>query len=213
MKINELWNNGSELDWKEALSKYYESPFVKKNIKLERRMEKLSPSDVQDMSTKEFYRFLYDEYFVWKYTAPNRLATTRKSLQKYELEDLKPLGIIKKSIMTAYKNDPADTKILLDAATSIYGLGTAGASGLLSILFPQYYGTVDQFLVYALLKVTNLPEHSRLQSINPLNIKIKDGIILENILREKAEELNQKFGSQDWTPRKIDMVLWATDRD
>lgn len=46
-------------------------------------MEELRPEVVERMSASEFYQFLHDKYFVWKYTAKNRLATTRSHLRKY----------------------------------------------------------------------------------------------------------------------------------
>ena len=209
MSVNELWHNGSESDWKEALSNYYNNPYDKD---LEDRMEELLPSDIDKMSVQEFYTFLYDEYFVWKYTAKNRLATTRKSLSKYESEGMNSLAKIKKGIIRAYEDDPNDTEELLEIARRINGLGIAGASGLLSILFPKHYGTLDQFIVYALRKVDNLPEHNKLASINPQNLTVKDGVLLESILRRKADELNHRFNTDEWTPRRLDMVLWAIDR-
>ena len=165
------------------------------------------------MSVEEFYCFLRDEYFVWKYTAPNRLATTRKSLSSYETDGMNDLEKIQKDLFSAYKKSPEDTDTLLEIVKRIKGLGTAGASGLLAIMFPKQYGTVDQFLVYSLLKVNNLPEHSRIEKMNAQGLRVKDGVILVDILRKKATELNKKFNSSEWTPRKIDMVLWAVDRN
>ena len=209
MIINALWNNGNESDWKDALAIYYNNPYDKA---LEDRMERLMPSDIEKMSVKEFYSFLYDEYFVWKYTAKNRLATTRKALSKYETEGLNKLAGIQREILLAYKENPNDSEKLITITKEIYGLGTAGATGLLSILYPDYYGTLDQFLVYALLEIDNLPEHNRLKTINSLSITIKDGVVLERILRKKAKELNTRFETNEWTPRRLDMVLWATGR-
>ena len=212
MEINQLWHNGTESDWKAELDKYYSHPFVRNNIDLENRMERLVPSDIDRMSSNEFYLFLRDEYFVWKFTAKNRLATARKALAKYEKEGMGSLAKIQRKIMFAYENDPDNTEELLEVAKRIHGLGTSGASGLLSIMFPEHYGTIDQFSISALLEVDNLPEHNALMRMNPQNLTVKDGVILENTLRKKAKELNRKFESTEWTPRRIDMVLWATDR-
>lgn len=212
MDINRLWHEGNESDWKAELDRYYDSPFVRANIELEKRMEKLVFADIERMSVNEFYIFLRDEYFVWKFTAKNRLATTRKALTKYETEGMNTLAKIQRKILFAFENDPNDSKELLEITKSIHGLGTAGASGLLSILFPEHYGTVDQFLVLALLNVDNLTEHKILERMNPQNLTVNDGVVLENILRNKAIELNQRFESSIWTPRKMDMVLWTIGR-
>ena len=209
MILNMLWNEGKESDWKEALVKYYSNPYDRY---LERRMEELLPSDLEMMNVNEFYSFLYDEYFVWKYTAKNRLATTRNSLLKYESEGLAALEHIQHSIIQAYNEDPNDTGTLLEITRRIHGLGIAGASGLLSVFYPEYYGALSQFLVYSLLEVDGLKEHDLLLQINPQILTMKDGILLESILRSKATDLNLQFNTTEWTPRKIDMILWAIDR-
>jgi hypothetical protein len=41
---------------------------------------------------------------------------------------------------------------------------------------------------------------------------ISDGVKLIEIMREKARELNIRFSTRLWTPRRIDMVLWVADR-
>lgn len=48
--------------------------------------------------------------------------------------------------------------------------------------------------------------------MNPLGLKVRDCVVLEDIYRRKARELNERFQSIDWTPRKMDMILWASDR-
>ena len=212
MSVNYLWNDGNATDWNAALAKYYDSPFVKDHIELEKRMEELLPDDVQRMSPQEFYVFLRDEYFVWKYTAKNRLETTRRALAKYETEGFDSLGSIKRRIIRDFEDDPNDTENLLESAKRIHGLGIAGASGLLSIMFPEYYGTLDQFLVLALRNVHGLIEHELLMEINEEDLTLRDGILLEAILRSKAAELNERFDTTAWTPRKLDMILWVIDR-
>jgi hypothetical protein len=104
---------------------------------------------------------------------------------------------------------PTDVKAGLKAAMQIRGLGTAGASGLLSLLFPELYGTVDQFVVKALLQVPDLPERQQLERMNPEGLTVSQGVILIEIMACKAQQLNVQFDSQEWTPRKVDMVLWA----
>jgi hypothetical protein len=36
----------------------------------------------------------------------------------------------------------------------------------------------------------------------------KDALLLIEIMRRKATELNTLFHSDEWTPRKVDMILW-----
>ncbi len=210
--VNELWINGSAEDWETALKSYFDHPTVKSHLELEMKMKDMCPQEIKQLDADSFYEFLYNEYFVWKYTANNRLTTTRKQLKRHEA-DKAALCKIKANIFSAFMIDPENTDLLFCVTMQIHGLGTAGASGLLSILFPQCYGTVDQYLVKALRKVETLPEHGRIMDMNEKDLSIKDAVLLEGILRRKAAELNDKFGNNSWTPRKVDMVLWAIKRE
>ena len=205
--LSHLWHDGDESEWEAALAHYYT---LYKDVSLESFMANLKPETVEQMSASEFYQFLYEKYFVWKYTAKNRLATTRSHLRKYmDANQLDQLGQIHNQIFSIDRNNISD---MLAAVSNIKGLGIAGASGLLSILFPEQYGTVDQFVVLALLSIDELPEHDRLAKMKPEILSLKDGVVLEEIMREMASELNRNFHSDRWTPRKIDMVLWAYGR-
>ena len=185
MAIELLWNSGNEDDWNNQLCKY--TNLIKpQNIELEKELDCLNADLIKAMPVNEFYNFLYDKYFVWKYTSPKRLLTTRRCLEQYKQDD--------------------------NNARRIKGLGIAGASGLLSLLFPKYFGTVDQFVVKRLIEIKSLKEHEILKKINPECISLNYGVILIQIMRDKAAELNKKFESDKWTPRKIDKILWCIDR-
>ena len=41
------------------------------------------------------------------------------------------------------------------------------------------------------------------------SMDVKDGVYIERLLIEKANDLNNRFETDFWTPRKIDMVLWT----
>jgi hypothetical protein len=82
--IDYLWNFGTEQDWENELKKYYD--LVKpSNMQLELELDQLNSDTIKNLTTLEFYNFLHEKYFVWKYTAAHRLATTRKYLEKYLL--------------------------------------------------------------------------------------------------------------------------------
>lgn len=205
--ISRLWNNGTESDWQNALTQYDE---LARNAELDRYLAKLDYRVVAAMTAKEFYHFLYDQYFVWKYTDPRRLKRTRGYLQQYvDNDELPVLGGIKREIFSSNKKDTAE---MLSTVTKIRGIGISGASGLLSILFPEDFGTVDQFVVLSLLAIDQLPERDQLEKMKPQFITLKNAVVLERILRNKAEELNRRFSTDSWTPRKIDMVLWSFGR-
>ena len=207
--LKNLWDNGSEQDWQKALNAYYYMLGPEQRV-IEDYIENVDVDMVRNLDAQGFYEFLYDKYFVWKYTAKNRLATTRMNLEKYiKNNELLTLKSIQTRIFATPKTEIGEC---LEIACEIYGLGTAGASGLLAILFPEYFGTVDQFVVRRLQEIHHPLYADALNRMNPEGLKIKDGIILVNIMKEKAAELNAKFGTYFWTPRKIDMILWAYGR-
>lgn len=207
--VNYLWNYGSEASWSEALAHYYELLKDEAQV-LDKYMEHVDADEIAQLSVNDFYSFLYDKYFVWKYTAKNRLATTRKSLRRYVDENrMSELEDIQKRLFLAKHSD---IRQCLSIAKEIRGLGTAGASGLLAILFPEDFGTVDQFVVKTLREVDGLSVATELTKMKPEFLSIKDGVLLTEILREQAKKLNKNFCTDFWTPRKIDMVLWAFGR-
>jgi len=207
--INYLWNQGNELEWNNAIDNYW-NLLRKENIHLEKEFDGLDAMDIEVMSTEEFYDFLYNKYFVWKFTAKNRLATTRSCLEKYKSENhMDELMKIQEELFSFDKNDVRRGFFI---STRIRGLGIAGGSGLLSILFPRYFGTIDQFVVKSLCKVEGLKEHEILAKMKPDSLRDKDGTVLEQILRSKSNELNERFKTDKWSPRMIDKVLWSIER-
>ncbi len=215
--LAELWEKGNEQNWISGLRLYYGKQDTVEKYTVERKMEIISLDQIESMDGEEFYRFLYYDYFVWKYTAKNRLASCRKYLKRLDTEEGKQfLKRIKDKLFVLYGNDSKDTRSLLKCVKEISGLGTAGASGLLSILFPNEYGTVDQFVVKSLCRIyskgdSDSDKKKELEKIynRKENMRLDDGVFLIDIYREKADKLNRDFGTDKWTPRKIDMVLWA----
>jgi hypothetical protein len=207
--LGELWYNGSENEWKKALDDYYRM-LKPEQIPIEDYINNINTDEIECLDEYGFYDFLYNKYFVWKYTAKNRLATTRMNLEKYiKNDELAKLKNIQSRLFLTPKSNVSEC---LKIACEIRGLGTAGASGLLAILFPENFGTVDQFVVKRLREINHPIYSCELDNMNPEGLKIKDGIILVEIMKEKANELNKKFDTDFWTPRKIDMVLWAFGR-
>jgi hypothetical protein len=207
--IRELWHSDDPKAWEDALGRYWD--FVQPgNMELERALEQLDLDRIRGMDARGWYKFLYDEYFPWKYTAKNYLAAQRKQLRRYEEEGhLESLNLIREGLLTI---DRSDVRLALSMALEILGLGPAGASGLLALMYPAEFGTVDQFAVMALCGVGDLPEHSLLSRMKPKNLTIKNGVLLIGIMRQKAVDNNRLFGTDTWTPRKIDKVLWTYGR-
>lgn len=206
MDMTTFWTSNNELEWNCGLTHYWNilKPGLQTN--LENEINVLDADMVKKMSVEEFLVFLRDKYYVWKYTAPNRLATTRKSLAKTGLNDL---ARIHHDLFTFNHDDIVSG---LKVAMRIGGLGPSGASGLLAILFPKDFGTVDQFVVKALQSAKNLPEHNAIMQINPYRITLPESELLIRLFRKKSSELNRVNNANIWTPRKIDMVLWAFGR-
>lgn len=208
-KINILWHSDNETLWKEALKGYYDS-LSKKELELDLELEALTSKEVENYTVNEFYDFLYSKYFVWKYGYSQYLSVYLRSLSKYKDEDrLYDLEKIKNKI---FNLNLYNIEACIKNADDIHGLGVAGASGLLSIIFPNHFGTVDQFVVKSLLKIDCLEEHEKLLMMKSNSLNKNDAVVLINIMRNKAKELNEQFNTDFWTPRKIDMILWYIDR-
>lgn len=211
MDVNYLWHNGSEKDWLAALDEYSKHIRISKQRQIDKEFLNLKSSDIRQMKPNEFYLFLKEKYFVWKYTSylPKRL----KELSFHQTDSgLVVLGQIHKELFNEFDNGKDDILRLIKIAQQIHGLGSAGASGLITIIFPEKFGTVDQYVVKALLKLHNFPFHNELLMMEPENLCAEDARIIIDIYRKKAEELNKKFNSDFWTPRKIDQVLWCVGR-
>src|SRR5215470_3853564 len=83
-------------------------------------------------------------------------------------------------------SDRNDIAAGLAIACEIKGLGPAGGSGLLAVLFPDAFGTADQFVVKALRGVPDLPESSALARMRPAQLTLTDAAILIAIMRRQA---------------------------
>jgi hypothetical protein len=210
ININSLWSSKLEDEWLCALNNYWN--YVKpSHFDIEMEINSLDTNSIKEMRPYEWYSFLFYKYYFWKYTAPNRYATTTKCLNTYKNDPfgLDELFLIKNKM---FEFDKKDIETGLKIASSIKGLGISGASGLLAILFPKYFGTVDQFVVKCLADVDSLPEKTAILSMIPEQLKIKDAVIIINIMKHQAIKMNNEFTTTFWTPRKIDMILWSANR-
>ena len=76
--ITKLWISNNQKDQLDAEDSYWRQ-VSDANIKLEKELEILESSVVSQMSSEEFYTFLHDTHFVWKYTA--KMFTPHPSCQ------------------------------------------------------------------------------------------------------------------------------------
>ena len=79
MNINDIWSSQDNDVWNEALLSAKEE--TGRDNFIETKMLKLNVEYLKNLEVNDFYNFLHDDYFLWKYTAKNRLATTRKKLE------------------------------------------------------------------------------------------------------------------------------------
>lgn len=112
-ELTDLWNSNVEKEWSLALERYW--PLIQSgNISLEKDMENLNANDIKEMTADEFYYFLHDKYFVWKFVEYR--STIQGYLERYQNENrISDLKIIKDRI---FNFDLQDTKQGLRIATS-----------------------------------------------------------------------------------------------
>ncbi len=210
LTIDDLWHTNDPLVWDASLARYWD--YVRsENLALERSLDRLDLERIRGLDAQGWDDFLRTEYFRWKYTAPNRYATTTRSLSKHVAKagGLDALHEIKVELL---RLNPTQVRAGLTVALKIGGLGVAGASGLLALLYPANFGTVDQFVVKALRGVTDLAESEALSSMNPEGLTVANGVTLIAVMARQAAVNNRQFGTAHWTPRKIDQVLWTYGR-
>jgi hypothetical protein len=217
----ELWASKDPDVWRAALANYW-SAVQCPNMEIEEALNdtKALLDRVRQMTPEGWYKFLRYEYFRWKYTQRNWYKTTSDELSKYEGK----LGDLDKIRLALLRIDPHEIKFGLKKAGEIRGLGMPGASGLLALLYPRHFGTVDLFVVERLSEVPDLPDAAAIARMQERALKakarkqsppapgVRDSALLIDIMQRKAAELNTVFGDDFWTPRKIDMVLWGFGR-
>lgn len=80
MNIKDLWESQNEQDWRDALDGYWEIPSVRRNRSLERSMCSIDPQEVKAFGPREWYEFLMEKYFRWKFTECGYLWKNQKRL-------------------------------------------------------------------------------------------------------------------------------------
>jgi hypothetical protein len=195
-----------EAAWRDALEAYWRTPTVKRNRALENFMCGLDAEEIKALDKSDWHDFLRHKYFPWKFA--EYLPTMLEHLEANSLNDL---ASIKESL---FDFDLTNVWEGLTRAKKMHGLGWIAASGLLAVLFPKHFGTFDRRMITALCEVDSLPERAELLTMKELLEKKRDltqgqGVLLVDIMRRKAAELNAMFRNDEWTPRKIDMILYA----
>ncbi len=215
MDINELWNCNDENEWNRAKEEYWSRIRARGNIvyMIEIELDDLHERirffadfnqhyPTQDAEKTSWYIFLHDKYVPWKFE--HRWVPTRQqNLETGTREEIEQIG------RDLFEYDKQDIGIHLSRADRIPGFAVIAASGLIALMFPEYFGTVDQYVLNSLKNIDNLPKIEDVNMMNPENLTNEDGIKLIEIMRGKARRLNEMFITNFWTPRKIDMILWT----
>jgi hypothetical protein len=210
MTINELWHSHDEAQWHSAADRYLK--LAKPTVRpLFRELDSLTVDQIRALDARQWFDFLYDKYFPWKYTSANWLLVSRRHLSNFLVTNtLDDLFRFKARLLSLQTEDVATA---LRTVSAIPGMGVPSASGLLALTYPNAFGTVDRFVVAALKSVHRLDEEQRIQKMNPKSLNLSDATILIQIMRRKAADNNRVFPTNSWTPRKIDKVLWAFGHD
>ena len=196
------WDSTIESEWDLALRKYNDYLVSPEKAARDARVSLMNAYAISLLSADDFRSYLHDEFFVWKYTAKNRLATVRNSFAKMSFSELSE---IKNELVSPALSD----RQLLKSALKIKGLGCAGATALLSLLYPNRFGTVDQFVVRNLQSANSLNQDPIIIHAKPNSIKFDVAIRVIKLFQLKANELNVRFGKMTWSPRTIDKAVWA----
>ena len=70
-RLPEVWSSKDPDVWEHALGQYWEF-VLPRNLVLEREIDHLRPEIVEAMDASEWYDFLLEKYFRWKFTPLNR---------------------------------------------------------------------------------------------------------------------------------------------
>jgi hypothetical protein len=205
LSMVELWSSQDPSEWDYCEGELYDAAVKPENRMIERQLERPGLRErLALMDTDQFY------YFKWKFTVEPGRSGNAKALAGHVRDGTmdRVERVRRRLVKRVDDNVSASIQMMMGKHGGIRGLGVAGASGLLALVYPEEFGTVDVKVTEALQQV-GLPQVAR---INPTAIKIEDAVIIIEIMRVKALELNRMFGANKWTPRLIDRVLWVAGR-
>jgi hypothetical protein len=202
--IKNLWHSIDENEWKNALEQYFVyMASIPELIDIEIDVMSQTEESISKMTSEEWYELLC-AYMKWKF-------------DKHYLGN-RIVGLSNDTALDAKKDellhcDKENIEQMISILIKINELGVKSASGLLALLFPKLYGTVDKFTIIALQK---LEEYPKLELVDPdfSGSKFLElAIYIIEIYRSKAKQLNVEFKTDFWNPRKIEIILWIYGHD
>lgn len=209
VSIQDVWTSEENSVWCAQIDAYWKYIEAQGKKALEEEMANLNSQLISDSTDGAWRDFLANKYIPWKHS-PGRFwrSMQKKFIARYAVQEQQTLLSTVKSRIFACNRGM--TKELLDIVDEIYQFGIPSASGLLSLLFPSHFGTVDRFAIESLQRIEEFKGDIEIQRIKPKSISLNDAVHAISIMRVKALENNKLFGTDYWTARRIDMVLYIT---
>jgi len=212
--IIRLWNSTDEADWIRTATYDYMQQVLHHNPNngnLENYMDNLNVEPVL-ANSESFFTFLHDRLFPWKFSQGNILEANLNRLnamnavnREYAYNRMRELCHSLNGLCT---NDIYQSDLIYNALSIhnyIDGMGVACASGMLSVMFPRLFGTVDRFVRISLCAAGIMEP-----TANPeCDIDIDEAVRMENIMIGKS----LSFENENITPRVIDKALWTMGHD
>jgi hypothetical protein len=207
--IRDVWTSKDNSVWCSQIDAYWKHIEKQRKIALEEEMNNLNCQVISESSVGVWREFLATKYIPWKHKpGPFWRSIQTKFLAQYAAQEQQDLLATLKSRIFACT--PEKTRDLLEIVDEIYQFDMPSASGLLSLLFPSHFGTVDRFAIQSLQRIEEFKDDTKVQRIDPKDISLDDAVHAISIMRVKALENNNLFGTDYWTARRIDMVLYIT---
>jgi len=209
LDINDLWDSRDEREWLVALDRSWLTLAVRKDPELVRFLHTVDLEYVRGLGVRGWYDFL-TKYFHWQFAGTH----LHHKLRDLDSNSLEQLFSVKRSLVAVNQPELADARKCLNLVRSprIRGLDYPGASGLLAMLFKEWFGTADACILESLGKIESLPEKLKMHEIRA-SVRTRnewrdaDAVLVINIMRRKAAQLNAAFGTSKWTPSSVSMIL------
>src|SRR5258708_7915240 len=150
--IRDVWTSEDKSVWSSQIQAYWKYIEKQRKTSLEEEMGNLKWRLIAEATDDAWREFLAIKYIPWKHQpSPFWQSIQSKFLARYAAKEQQVLLAGIKRRIFAY--GPEKTRELLSVVDEIYQFGIPSASGLLSLLFPSYFGTVDRFAVQSLQRI------------------------------------------------------------
>ncbi|MBX9791902.1 MAG: hypothetical protein K2Y37_23510 [Pirellulales bacterium] len=186
----ELWRSRRQQDWDQALRAYWDT-VPARSMEIERAMDNLSLSRISQMDESDWFLFLRDEYFYWKFMVRKRNTNYLEKQSRAELFEIK-----RELLDMRFSDDDRDgIRRAIRAADKVAGLDVKSATGLLAVMYPKWFGTVDRHVIDCLQTISELPEFDAIQEMSARkNVTVDDATLLVLVMRTALSEKSSVTG-------------------